>query len=76
MSGHDVDAAADGANSMAAQAQMGGAGVGAMMSMPGAPAQDFVKLFNAERENLEIVEYAWVGQGVEQRVLDKFGKGL
>lgn len=59
---------------MAAQAQMGGAG--AMMSMPGAPAQDFVKLFNAERENLEIVEYAWVGQGVEQRVLDKFGKGL
>jgi len=67
-------AAADGANSMAAQAQMGGAG--AMMAMPGAPAQDFVKLFNAERENLEIVEYTWVGQGVEQRVLQKFGKDV
>lgn len=41
--------------------------------MPGQPAPDFVKMFNAERENLEIVEYRWVADGVERRLLDKFG---
>jgi ER membrane protein complex subunit 3 len=39
-------------------------------------AQDFVKLFKAERDNLEFAEgvYSWVGEGVEDRVLRKHGK--
>ena len=63
--------AADNAASMAAMNQMGGAMMGG--GMPGQPAQDFVKLFNVERESLEIVEYAWVCDGVEDRVLKRFG---
>lgn len=59
---------------MAAMNQMGGAMMGG--GMPGQPAQDFVKLFAAEKENLEIVEYAWVCDGVEERLLRKFGAGL
>jgi len=42
-------------------------------SWPGAPGQDFAKLFRGERENLDIVEYSWVCEGVEERLLDKFG---
>lgn len=45
--------------------------------MPGAPAQDFVKLFNAERENLELVSpeyHRWVGDDVEDRLLARYGK--
>jgi hypothetical protein len=41
-------------------------------SMPGAPAQDFSKLFNAEIENLELAtpeSQRWVGEDVEQRLL-------
>lgn len=53
---------------MAAMNQMGGAMIGGG-GMPGAPAQDFVKLFAAERENLDIVEYKWVCDGVEDRLL-------
>jgi len=39
-------------------------------------AQDFNKLFKAERGNLEFAEglYKWVGEDVEQRVLRKYGK--
>jgi ER membrane protein complex subunit 3 len=42
---------------------------------PGQP-QDFVKLFKAERDNLEFSEgiYSWVGNDVEIRVLAKYGK--
>ena len=43
-------------------------------AMPGAPAQDYNKLFNAERENLEIsppVYHRWVGDDVEDRLLQK-----
>lgn len=41
--------------------------------MPGTPAQDFSKMFKAEKENLDIVEYAWVCEGVEERLLKKYG---
>ncbi|KAG5640704.1 hypothetical protein DXG03_007481 [Asterophora parasitica] len=44
----------------------------------GAPAgpQDFNKLFKAERDNLEFAEgmYKWVADGVEERVLRRYGK--
>ena len=42
---------------------------------PGQP-QDFIKLFKAERDNLEFAEgiYSWVGSDVESRVLAKYGK--
>ena len=48
---------------------MGGAG------MPGAPAQDFMKLYSAERENLELVapeNHRWVGDDVEVRLLRRY----
>lgn len=57
---------------MAAMNQMGGAAMG----MPGQPAQDFVKLFATERENLDIVEYSWICDGVEERLINKYGRGL
>ena len=44
-------------------------------AMPGAPAQDYSKLFNAERENLEIsppVYHRWVGDDVEDRLLQMY----
>ncbi|GAA6007528.1 ER membrane complex subunit EMC3 [Rhodotorula paludigena] len=71
------------ANSMAAMSPMmggmaggalGPAGGAAPPPMPGAPGQDFVKLFRAERENLDLVEYAWVCDGVEERLLQRFGE--
>ena len=39
-------------------------------------AQDFGKLFKAERDNLEFAEgvYSWIGDSVEDRVLRKHGK--
>lgn len=42
---------------------------------PGAPA-DYVKLFEAEKDNLEFAEgqYKWIGQDVERRVLERWGK--
>ncbi|BGP58817.1 hypothetical protein NBRC10512v2_000104 [Rhodotorula toruloides] len=43
-------------------------------TMPGAPAQDMTKIFRAERENLDIVEYEWVCEGVEERLLERFGR--
>ena len=71
--------AADGTRDMQAMNQLGGAGMmmpGAGAGMPGQPAQDFVKLFHTERDNLEIIEYRWVADQVEQRLLAKFGNDL
>ncbi|BGP52771.1 hypothetical protein JCM8202_004406 [Rhodotorula sphaerocarpa] len=42
--------------------------------MPGAPGPDYSKLYRAERENLDIVEYNWVAEGVEDRLLERFGR--
>lgn len=41
---------------------------------PGAP--DYVKLYKAEAENLALAEgvYKWVGEGVEDRILARYGK--
>lgn len=47
------------------------------MGMPGAPAQDFTKLYTAEKENLELVLpelHKWVGDDVEERLLARYGK--
>jgi len=44
----------------------------AMPAMPGAPQIDYKKLMRDERENLDIVEYKWVCEGVEDRVLKMF----
>jgi hypothetical protein len=42
---------------------------------PGAPV-DYVKIFKGEIDNLQLSEgvYKWVGDGVEERVLKKYGK--
>lgn len=55
-------------------AMLPGAGGGGAPA-PGAPA-DYVKLFKAEKDNLEFSEgqYKWVGDGVERRVLERWGK--
>ncbi|KAJ7228773.1 transmembrane protein [Mycena pura] len=41
-----------------------------------AGAQDYSKLFKAEKDNLEFSEgsYSWVGEGVEDRVLKRYDK--
>ncbi|GAA6018641.1 hypothetical protein JCM11491_006176 [Sporobolomyces phaffii] len=44
----------------------------AMPAMPGAPQIDFKKLYRDERENLDIVDYKWACEGVEDRVLAMF----
>ena len=41
---------------------------GMMGGMPGA-AQDFTKLYAAEKENLQLIDHVWIGQGIEDRVL-------
>lgn len=43
---------------------------------PPAGPQDFVKLFKAEKDNLEFSEgvYTWSGNDVEERILRKYGK--
>ncbi|KAF8211228.1 transmembrane protein [Mycena galopus ATCC 62051] len=48
---------------------------GAPQAAPG-QAQDYSKLFKAEKDNLEFAEgvYCWVGEGVEDRVLRRYGK--
>jgi ER membrane protein complex subunit 3 len=47
-------------------------------SLNAAPAgpQDYNKLFKAEREHLEFANsvYSWVGDGVEDRVLRRYGR--
>lgn len=52
---------------------MAGGGGAPAMALPGQAAVDYKKLFAAERENLDIVEYSWVCEGVEERLLKKFG---
>ena len=39
-------------------------------------ALDYNKLFSAERDNLEFSQglYSWIGDDVETRVLQKYGK--
>jgi hypothetical protein len=46
-----------------------------VVAAPG-QAQDYNKLFKAERDNLEFSEgvYSWLGKDVENRVLGKYGK--
>jgi len=52
-------------------AMLSGAGVNPM-----GPAQDMAKPFKAEVENLALAEslYTWAGEGIEDRVLAKWGK--
>lgn len=46
----------------------------APMAGPGAP--DYSKLYKAEVENLALAEgmYKWVGDGIEDRILARYGK--
>ncbi|KAJ7742499.1 integral membrane protein DUF106-domain-containing protein [Mycena maculata] len=62
------DNSADSSRDMTASAFGGAPAAGA--------AQDFSKLFKAEKDNLEFSEglYNWVGEGVEDRVLRRYGK--
>ncbi|KAJ3511500.1 hypothetical protein NLJ89_g4062 [Agrocybe chaxingu] len=62
------DNLADSSQSMTASPFAGGA--------TAAGPQDYVKLFKAERDNLEFSEglYNWAGKDVEDRVLRKYGK--
>ncbi len=48
------------------------AGAGPQAGQP----QDYNKLFKAEKDNLAFAEglYKWVGDGVEDRLLRKYGK--
>lgn len=48
---------------------------GMSTAMPGAPQQDHQKLYNQERENLELVtpeDHRWVGDDVEERLLRRY----
>lgn len=67
-----VHPAADGTKDMQGMNMaMPGAG------MPGAPAQDFTKLFNAEKDNLQLASpesHVWSGDDVEERLLRRYGK--
>lgn len=58
---------------MAAMNAMPGAMMGG--AAPGAPALDYVKLYKAEKDNLDITEYHWVSENVEERLLAKYGDG-
>lgn len=49
------------------QAQMGSAG--GMAAPPGAPVADVVKVYTAEKENLELVSHSWELANIEERVL-------
>lgn len=56
-------------------AMLPGGGQSGGVPAPGAPA-DYVKLFKAEKDNLEFAEgqYKWAGEGIEQRILERWGK--
>jgi hypothetical protein len=47
-----------------------------MQSNPMGGAEDQEKVFNAEAENLEVVEHWYILDGVEDRLLERLGKGL
>ena len=51
-----------------AQAQMG--------ANPMGGAEDPDKIFNAEVENLEVVEHYYILDGVEDRLLARLGSGM
>lgn len=70
---HSLTAAATDARDANAMAMLSGAG-GPPTVGPAAP--DFKKLYKAEVENLAISDglYHWVGDGVEERVLRRWGK--
>ena len=63
---------------LAADSAQDMSGAPPFVGMPGAQAgpQDYVKLFAAEKDNLEFAEgqYSWVGDSVERRVLEQWGK--
>lgn len=59
----DKSAAANQVTQQMAQAQMGN---------PMGGAEDPDKLFNAEAENLEVVEHYYLLDGVEDRLLERF----
>jgi len=63
------DNAADSSRDMLASPYMAG------QQTPGQP-QDFVKLFKAEKDNLDLAQglYQWSGEDVETRVLQRWGK--
>lgn len=63
------DNAASQVTQQMAMANPMGAGGGAMGAPPMQPGQDPDKLFLAEVENLEVIEYWSVLEGVEGRVL-------
>jgi len=63
--------AADGTRDMQAVGAIGGIIAGQQMA--GQPAQDFVKLFAAERDNLELIEHHYVNDSVEVRYLRRYG---
>ena len=48
----------------------------AAVAPQGPQAQDFNKLFKAERDNLEFAEglYSWVGKDIETTVLKKYSR--
>jgi len=56
---------------MQAMNALGGAAMAG--GMPGAPAQDFTKLYKAEKESLQLVNHAWVCDDVEDRFLTMCG---
>ncbi|KAG8904817.1 ER membrane complex subunit 3 [Tulasnella sp. 403] len=49
---------------------------GSTPTMQLAPGQDMHKLFLQEKDSLELAEatYKWVGDGIEERILQKYGK--
>ncbi|ETW84585.1 hypothetical protein HETIRDRAFT_313197 [Heterobasidion irregulare TC 32-1] len=64
-----------GDNSADASRDMAASPFSAVAQQPGQP-QDFNKLFQAERDNLEFAEglHKWAGSEVENRVLRKYGR--
>lgn len=57
------------AGQVAQMGMMGGAGMPGAGGMGMGGADDPEKLFNAEAENLEVLEHRWVGDGIEERLL-------
>lgn len=57
---------------MQAMNALGGAMAGGG-GMPGQPAPDFMKLYKAEKESLQLVNHSWVEDDVEERFLTLYG---
>ncbi|KAH7564272.1 hypothetical protein BM1_01319 [Bipolaris maydis] len=57
------------ANQVSQQMAMANPGAGGMMG----PEQDPDKLFLNEAENLEVLEHRWIMEGIEDRLVAKFG---